>query len=99
MCEPNETSPPDGREGGDCKRTVPWYRTSYPFMLVSSFFLGSGLLLPFLLCLIVAVVNAKTEDWYRHLWPWLLLIPSMAGGLACLLLRWVALMAADQLVI
>jgi phosphoglycerol transferase MdoB-like AlkP superfamily enzyme len=55
--------------------SLAWYRQSYPCVLVSLFFLNQHAPILFLVAFVLGVINAKNENWYRHIWPWLLLIP------------------------
>ncbi len=60
----------------------PWYRTSYPFMLLAPLFFGLGSIILSLAMLGIAFFNRRSEDWYSHMWPWLLLIPLWGGAIA-----------------
>jgi len=67
-----------------------WYKSSYPFILAALGFLSLGKLSLFLLLLIVAIINLRHENWYRHLWSWLLLLPLVVTCIANLLLLRIA---------
>ena len=67
-----------------------WYKSSYPFMLAALGFLSLGKLSLFLLLLIVAIINLRHENWHRHLWPWLLLLPLVITCITNLLLLRIA---------
>lgn len=54
---------------------VRWYRASYPFVLVSFALLAQGNLVIGIVSAIIAFANRHSEDWYKHRWPWILLIP------------------------
>jgi hypothetical protein len=88
--QPSVASPPDhasdkaGGQGDCC-----WYRASYPFALLSFALFAQGNFLVGIALATIAFANRRSEDWYRHRWPWILMLPlaliSLIGYLALLL--------------
>ena len=93
--ETNSPAEPDANSGVSASA---WYRSSYLFVLVSISFLSRGDFLVGLLLLTVALFNHRREDWYRHRWPWLILVPLIAICISNLLAFWLAAANPDPLV-
>jgi hypothetical protein len=53
-----------------------WYQTSFVFVLIGLQLLSIGPLSPIgirrfgVIAMLLAVINARNDDWYKHRWPW-----------------------------
>jgi hypothetical protein len=75
-----------------------WYKTSYPFALVSFALFAQGNLVIGIVLAIIAFANRRSEDWYKHRWPWILIIPLAAICIANYLVLVLATANQDQVV-
>jgi hypothetical protein len=56
---------------GECPR---WYQTSFVFVLIGFQLFSSGMLLFGIIAMLLAVANAETDEWYKHRWPWFIVV-------------------------
>lgn len=66
-------------DGSRINRTQSLRDSSYPWPILSLLLLNHGFSLLAILSCVAAMLNLKRAQWYKSLWPWLLLIPLAAG--------------------
>ncbi|MFA9441677.1 hypothetical protein ACDA63_18770 [Uliginosibacterium sp. sgz301328] len=66
------------------RKSLPWYRTSFVFVLLGLQTFAAGMPLLGLIAMLLAAVNLKNDDWYRHRWPWFVLLLLLSAAVAAL---------------
>ena len=97
MTDQNPYSPPLANLSREFDTSPgPWHQASYPFILVALWLLNLQAYGFCVVALVVAVVNCRSDSWYRFRWPWLLLVPLLAITVSNLCLRWLEQAAPDK---